>query len=158
MSNYHYYAFHQQFFLLSKYKEFYYAAITKVTGSELFVDSQWYRLEEKPQSKLLTNLEYKTNQFADFYDLDTDNFDVDQQEIAQHLIGYQKRKYLENIINDEVSQYKFYQGMLQDKGTSNSLINLFDALASADKESLEFYEEWAVRNSSPIELTGYDPR
>ena len=128
-----------------KYKEFYYTAISKVGGTRDFVSSNWYRLAEKPTPGLIPNLEYKTNQFADFYDLDTDNFDVNQQEIAQHLIGYQKRDYLANIINDDVSQYKFYQGMIQDKGTRNALTKLFDALGSADKESLEFYEEWAVR-------------
>ena len=128
-----------------KYKEFFYTATKKITGTEIFDTSLWYRLDKKPQPGLLTNLEYKTNQFADFYDLDTDNFDIDQQEIAQHLIGYQKRQYLANIINDDVSQYKFYQGFIQDKGTRNALTKLFDALSSADKDSLEFYEEWAVR-------------
>ena len=53
-------------------------------------------------------LDYKATQFGDFYDLDTDNFDTQQQKIAQHLIGYPKRKYLENIITDDVIQYKFY--------------------------------------------------
>ena len=53
---------------------------------------------------------------------------------------------MENIINDDVSQYKFYQGMLQDKGTKNSLTKMFDALASADKDSLQFYEEWAIKD------------
>ena len=81
------------------------------------------------QIGLQANLDYKAKQFADFYDLDTDNFDTDQQRVAQHLIGYQKRKYLENIINDDVSQYKFYQGFIQDKGTPNSLTKLFDALS-----------------------------
>ena len=128
-----------------KYKEFYYAATKKITGTEFFESSNWFRLNEKPEPGLLTNLEYKTNQFADFYDLDTDNFDINQQEIAQHLIGYQKREYLSNIINDDVSQYKFYQGFIADKGTQNALTRLFDALGAADKESLEFYEEWAVR-------------
>ena len=128
-----------------KYKEFYYTATTKISGVEFFNNANWYKLNEKPQPGLVTNLEYKTNQFADFYDLDTDNFDVNQQEIAQHLIGYQKREYLANIINDDVSQYKFYQGMIADKGTKNALTKLFDALGAADKESLEFYEEWAVK-------------
>ena len=130
---------------LVKHKEFYYVATTDITGTEQFIDNQWERLDQRPEAQLIPNFEYKINQFADFYDLDTDNFDLEQQKHAQHLIGYQKRKYLENIVNDDVSQYKFYQGMLQDKGTSNSLTNLFDALASADKESLEFYEEWALR-------------
>jgi hypothetical protein len=96
-------------------------------------------------SILRPNFEYKTNQFGDFYDLDTDNFDVGQQKLAQHLIGYQKREYLQNIINDDVAQYKFYQGFIQDKGTKNALSKLFDSLASADKDSIEFYEEWAIR-------------
>ena len=113
-----------------KYKEFYYTAINKISGSETFNASNWYRLNKKPEPGLLTNLEYKTNQFADFYDLDTDNFDITQQEVAQHLIGYQKRQYLANIINDDVSQYKFYQGFIRDKGTRNALTKLFDALHS----------------------------
>ena len=128
-----------------KYKEFYYVALENIPGSDAFDSAVWQRLAEKPQSKLQGNLEYKTNQFADFYDLDTDNFDVEQQKLAQHLIGYQKRKYLQNIISDDVSQYKFYQGMIQEKGTANSLTKLFDKLGTADKDSLEFYEEWAIK-------------
>ena len=128
-----------------KYKEFNYAADQVVPGSETFDYNQWTRLTVTPESKLMPNFEYKVNQFADFYDLDTDNFDVTQQQQAQHLIGYQKRKYLENIINDEVSQYKFYQGMINEKGTRNSLDKLFDVLSANDRESLDFYEEWAIK-------------
>ena len=130
---------------LVKYKEFYYVALGNLTGVERFNSADWERLDEKPEAKMYPNFDYRINQFADFYDLDSDNFDVEQQKHAQHLIGYQKRQYLQNIINDEVSQYKFYQGMIQDKGTTNALTKLFDALSSADKDSLEFYEEWAVR-------------
>lgn len=128
-----------------KYKEFYYSAKNNIPGTENFDETLWYRLEGRPESKLLPNWDYRAKQFEDFYDLDTDSFDVDQQKFAQHLIGYQKREYLENIINDDVSQYKFYQGMIQEKGTQNSLSKLFDALSTADKDSLEFYEEWAIR-------------
>ena len=129
-----------------KHKEFYYSADKKVPGTETFIDNQWNRLTDKPIGGLYSNWDYKAIQFTDFYDLDSDNFDVEQQRLAQHLIGYQKRKYLENIVNDDVSQYKFYQGMLQDKGTKNALSKMFDALASADKDSLEFYEEWAIKD------------
>lgn len=141
---------------LIKYKEFYYSSNAQVSGSETFDASDWTRLSGKPESSMTTNFEYKTNQFTDFYSLDTDNFDVDQQELAQHLIGYQKRQYLENIINDEVSQYKFYQGMIQDKGTLNSLDKLFDVLSSADKESLDFYEEWAIKQGQYGASEGFD--
>ena len=139
-----------------KYKEFYYSASTKLSGTENFNASDWNRLEAKPEAGLYANFEYKTNQFADFYDLDSDNFDTEQQRMAQHLIGYQKRQYLENIINDDVSQYKFYQGMLQDKGTKNSLTKLFDVLSSNDKDSLEFYEEWAIKDGQYGASDGFE--
>lgn len=141
---------------LVRYKEFYYTARNKISGSEVFDANQWVRLEDKPEMGLIPNFEYKINQFADFYDLDTDNFDTEQQKFAQHLIGYQNRQYLANIINDDVSQYKFYQGMIQDKGTKNALSKLFDVLSSADKESLEFYEEWAIRVGQYGAASGFE--
>ena len=81
-----------------KHKEFYYTAKSKIKGSAKFIDKDWDRLDNKPVADLCPNFEYKTNQFADFFDLDTDNFDSTQQRMAQHLIGYQKRQFLQNII------------------------------------------------------------
>jgi hypothetical protein len=128
-----------------KNKEFLYSAKKKVVSAEYFDEANWTQLSGVQKSQLLPNFDYRAEQFTDFFDLDTDNFDSEQQRLAQHTIGYQKRKYLENIINDDVSQYKFYQGMILDKGTKNVLTKMFDKLSSADKESLEFYEEWAIR-------------
>jgi hypothetical protein len=133
---------------LVRHKEFFYVAIESTSGKEEFDFNQWYRLNEKPESKLSTNFDYKINQFTDFYDLDTDGFDSEQQQLAQHLIGYQKREYLANIINDDVSQYKFYQGFIQDKGTRNAIDKLFGKLSSAGKESFEYHEEWALQVGS----------
>ena len=139
-----------------KYKEFYYTANVNVTGTETFNYAEWNKLPAKPSPKLIPNWDYRANQFADFYDLDTDSFDVNQQKFAQHLIGYQKRQYLENIINDDVSQYKFYQGFITEKGTANSLNKLFDALSSSLNDSLEFYEEWAIRVGQYGSNAGFD--
>ena len=128
-----------------KYKEFYYTASLKIPGSESFDINDWIRIDETPESRLLPNWDYKSLQFLDFYDLDSDNFDYDQQRIAQHLIGYQKRQYLNNIIKNDVSEFKFYQGMITEKGTKNSLSKLFDVLGPEDGNSLTFLEEWALR-------------
>ncbi len=128
-----------------KYKEFYFSAKSFIPGKETFDYEDWYLLENKLESKLLPNWDYKAEQFTDFYDLDTDNFDIEQQKVGQHLIGYQKRQYLENIINNDVSQYKFYQGMIVEKGTQNVFNKLFDVLSADDMESLTFDEEWAFR-------------
>jgi hypothetical protein len=128
-----------------RHKSFYYSANESYQGEELFDNTKWVKLDNKPTAKLLPNWNYKASQFNDFYSLDSENFDIAQQQMAQHLVGYQKRQYLENIIQDDVSEYKFYQGMIIEKGTQNVLNKLFDVLSASNKESLEFYEEWAVR-------------
>lgn len=128
-----------------RYKEFYYTAKSFLVGTEKFNSSDWYKLDEKPTAQLIPNWTYKAEQFTDFYSLDSDNFDIGQQQMAQHLIGYQKRQYLENIIQDDVSEFKFYQGMIIEKGTQNVFNKLFDVLSADNQESLKFYEEWALR-------------
>ena len=130
---------------LVKYKQYFYSAKNRIDGTQEFDDTKWVRLDERPATELIPNFDYKALQFTDFYDLNTDNFDTEQQKMSQHLLGYQARNYLANIINDDVSQYKFYQGYIREKGTRNSLDKLFKALTSADKESIEFNEEWALR-------------
>ena len=127
-----------------KYKQYYYVATLNAVGSQNFNSTNWYQLNEKPVSQLMTNFDYRVTQFTDFYDLDSDSFDTEQQKMAQHLIGYQKRQYLANIINDDVSQFKFYRGAIADKGTMNVFTKLFDALGNT-ADSLEFYEEWAIQ-------------
>jgi hypothetical protein len=131
-----------------KYGQFYLQADPTghfVPGTELLDQRQWLTLTGRPSSKLIPNWTYKAAQFTDFYSLDSDNFDATQQKVAQHLIGYQKRSYLDNIIKDDVSEFKFYQGMIREKGTQNSLNKLFDVLSADGKESLTFKEEWAIR-------------
>lgn len=139
-----------------KYKEFYYSALSTLQGVQKFNAADWSLLADKPTAKMSANWDYRAEQFTDFYDLDTDNFDAEQQKFAQHLIGYQKRQYLENIIKDDVSQYKFYQGMIIEKGTQNVLTKLFDVLSADGMESLTFNEEWAVRVGSYGAVTTFD--
>jgi hypothetical protein len=116
-----------------------------IQGSETLDTTQWKILNSKPKPSLIPNWNYKATQFTDFYNLDEDNFDTGQQQIAQHLVGYQDRQYLDNIIQDKVSEFQFYQGFIKEKGTQNSLNKLFDVLSADNKESLNFYEEWAIR-------------
>ena len=128
-----------------KHKQFYYSAKQFIPGNQSFESTYWIKLDAKPQAQLLPNWTYKANQFEDFYSLDSDNFDASQQSVAQHLVGYQKRQYLSNIIKDDVSEFKFYQGMIVEKGTQNVLNKLFDVLSADGQESITFFEEWALR-------------
>ena len=132
-----------------KYGQFYLQAEPTsgnlIPGSEKFDYKQWAKLLNKPTNQILPNWTTIASQFTDFYSADVDSFDTAQQSMAHHLIGYQKRQYLNNIIQDPVSEFKFYQGMIREKGTQNVLNQLFGVLNSENKESLTFYEEWAIR-------------
>lgn len=100
---------------------------------------------EQPQKDLLPNWNEKSESFRDFYSLDTDNFDAEQQKYAQHLIGFQRRPYWENLGIDELTQYKFYQGMIRDKGTKKPLERFKSPTTVQDTTEYSFYEETAFR-------------
>jgi hypothetical protein len=127
------------------YQGYNYSANIFLPGTSTFESTSWTQLAKAPTSQILPNWTNLATQFTDFYSLEVDNFDAQQQKIAQHLIGYQSRQYLSNIIQDPVSEFKFYQGMIREKGTQNVLNKLFNVLSSGNEESLTFYEEWALR-------------
>ena len=131
-----------------KFKTNFYSAKSFIPGTLNFDSSNWSILASAPSTELYGNWDYKSTSFTDFYDLETDNFDSQQQKLAQHLTGYQSRQYLANIIPDDVSQYKFYQGFIHHKGTGQVLSNLFNRLDKQESELLDFKEEWAVRLGS----------
>lgn len=128
-----------------RYNGSYFSSIEKIVGDEFFDFNKWIKLPEKPVAELLPNFDYKINQFEDFYSLDIDNFDYGQQILAQHLIGYTPRTYLNNIFTNPISQYKFYQGFIKDKGTKSSIDKLSKASRFSKLGTLTFNEEWAFR-------------
>ena len=125
-----------------------YSANKNLSGSPTFDFSNWTLLNETPVSELLPNFDYKIDQFQDFYSLDIDNFDESQKEMAQHLIGYTPRVYLNNIFTDKIAQYKFYQGFIKEKGTKNSISKLAKATVKNLQGEIDFKEEWAFRVGS----------
>jgi hypothetical protein len=68
--------------------------------------------------------------------------------MAQHLIGYSPRSYFENIFDNPISQYKFYQGYIREKGTKNSIDKLAKATTTNLQGKIEYTEEWALRIGS----------
>jgi hypothetical protein len=123
----------------------YYSAISKVLGATEFNFNEWTVLGSKPVAELLPNFDYKIGQFEDFYSLDIDNFDATQQRLAQHLVGYTPRTYLDNIFTNATSQYKFYQGYIKEKGTKNTISKLAKASIASQGGFVEYYEDWAFR-------------
>ena len=128
-----------------RYKNYYFTAGSKITAKNDFNQEDWIQLKNAPTPGLIPNFDYKVEQFRDFYNLDASIFDSNQQALARHLIGYQPRKYLSNVIIDDVAQYKFYQGFIKEKGTMNSVTKLFDALRASGFSTIDVTEEWAFK-------------
>ena len=123
---------------------FYVAKVNHNSGSE-FDFAKWQIKDAKPVPQLIPNFDYKIDQFNDFYNLETNNFNQGQQSLAQHLIGYQSRPYLENLFANDISQYKFYQGFIRDKGTSTAIDRLLKAQFNDENLDIETYQEWMIR-------------
>ena len=128
-----------------RYNGKYYGTNVLIPGSSSFNFNQWSLLPSKPTPTLYPNFDYKINQFEDFYSLDIDNFDASQQKMAQHLTGYTPRTYLDNIFNDPIAQYKFYQGYIREKGTKSAIDKLSKATLHNLKGHISFNETWAFR-------------
>ena len=124
--------------------KFYVAKINHTSTTE-FVTSNWILKLEKPAPQLIPNFDYKISQFNDFYSLESNNFDESQQELAQKLTGYQSRDYLENLFVNDISQYKFYQGYIREKGTKNAIDRILKAKYEDQDISLDLYPEWMIR-------------
>jgi len=131
-----------------RYNGTYYSAINSEAGKSTFNFTQWQVLGNKPVADLLPNFDLKINQFEDFYSTDIDNFDIAQQKLSQHLIGYSPRTYLDNIFTDQTTQYKFYQGFIKEKGTRNTINRLDKASLVSLETSIDFNEEWAFRTGA----------
>jgi len=128
-----------------KFQTRYYQANTKLLPAETFNYENWSELGKAPVAQLLPNFEYKITQFEDFYSLESENFDDSQKKYAQKLIGYVPRNYLNSLIVDETSQYKFYQGFIKEKGTVAPLEKFSVASNQALGSHLSIQEEWAIR-------------
>ena len=128
-----------------EYQNNFYVAKFNHNSGDGFENSNWQIKSEKPRAQLIPNFDYKISQFNDFYNLETNNFDEGQQKLAQHLIGYQSRNYLENLFVNDVTQYKFYQGFIREKGTLNAINRLLKAQFNGENISLDIYPEWMIK-------------
>lgn len=138
------------------YREFFWTSSKSQSGALEFDAANWTRLDLIPKKGLVPNFDYKINQFDDYFDLDADGVGSSQRDLSRHSIGYQQRTYLQNLAEDEVSQFKIYQGFIREKGTANSIVKVFDKLSrSNDKETISLNEEWAFKVG---ELGGLDQR
>jgi len=124
-----------------------YAAITNHVGESKFNFSNW-RLVEDMRTGLLPNLTQKADRFNDFYDFDKTNLESSTDKAAKGQIGFRAREYLDQLGLDDISQIKFYQGMIRNKGTKNVIDRLTTAELTNLNQEIDVFEEWGFRSGA----------
>ncbi len=127
------------------YKSYNWTSLKNQLGTETFDETYWSKLDTTPQKQLITNFDYKVNEFYDFYEVASEGISEDQRALARHSIGYQTRGYLQNLSENPITQFQLYQGFIREKGTPNAITKVFDKLSRSGADSIVLDEEWAFR-------------
>lgn len=121
-----------------------YVSLVTHTSTNVFEYSNW-KIADNIQTGLIKNLANKAGQFNNFFDLDTLNLEDGVDKLGKGTIGFTEKSYLAGLGLDDVSQVKFYQGLLKNKGTSSAINKLITADLTNLNQDINFYEEWAFR-------------
>lgn len=128
------------------FKGDYFTAGEKIAAASDFTFEAWIKTEYSSVKKgLLPNLANRAGLSKNFYNVNEVNLEQDAQKLGKNLIGFEARSYMEDIGISDTSQFKFYQGMISQKGTNSSLDKLLKAKVDNFGGFANVYEEWAVR-------------
>lgn len=128
-----------------QYKSRFYSALQDIEGADSFNFNYWTRLDSSFREGLLPNFSQNAAKFIDIYDVDLLPYDENLTVYSNSLIGYRTRSYLDNLGLDPVSQIKFYQGFIRDKGTMNAVTAFERGIFNNVENAIEVYEEWGAR-------------
>ena len=121
-----------------------YVAKYAVDGSTVFDYNDW-TVADNIKTGLVKNLANKATQFKDFFETDNLNLEDGVDKLGKGIIGFNEKDYLAGLGLDDVSQVKFYQGMLKQKGTGAAINKLIDAKLTNLDQTIDYFEEWAFR-------------
>lgn len=93
---------------------------------------------------IVPNFETSADQFRSFYDT-IYSFDDELQLRAWNNIGFQLDNDLTALSLTTTNQLAFYQGSIQNKGTSVVLDRLMSSTFISNDNSIDFHEEWLFR-------------
>ena len=115
--------------------------ITKTADWTGAVNADGYIVKD---DTIIPNFESTANNYRKFHNMYNTATSTAQVDSARHLIGYQKRDYLDNITEDSNISFDFYKGMLQQKGTSGAIDKLLRS-NKLNNDSISFFEEFAFK-------------
>ena len=124
----------------------YYTALENISASDQFQITQWKQVSSTElKSGVVNNFATNAGQGLNFYDVDTQPVNESLQMFSSGLIGFRDRSYFTNLGIDATTQTKFYQGLITQKGTVNSIRALRGAKFNNLNTSIDFTENWAIR-------------
>lgn len=92
---------------------------------------------------LIDNFEKTTSDITEYFGFkDLEDSSITKK-VAKHLIGYQDRDYLENLLLSKKSQFEFYRGFIREKGTKNSFNKILRNSFITETAGFNILEEWA---------------
>jgi hypothetical protein len=104
------------------------------------------RIYEIDQPKSVINIDQRTGATNRITNADHAVTRSDLSNLSKHMIGYQSRDYLKDLLLDETTEFQFYQGFIRQKGTQRSLDSILrNSSIVGSGQQLNYYEEYAIR-------------
>ena len=68
--------------------------------------------------------------------------------LARHVVGYQNRNYLQNLLLEDATEFEFYQGFIKQKGTKSTIDKLLrNNTIIPQNSNFDYFEEWLIRDN-----------
>jgi hypothetical protein len=127
-----------------------YGSVQELIRMYGYITGSWNGRLEAPgfivlESGTLPDFETLVTDFQQYYDIDEPVSDVTLRDLGRHLIGYQTRDYLAQMITSEPSRVNFYKGFIRDKGTNQVLERVLRVSKSYNTDEYKALQEWAFK-------------
>jgi hypothetical protein len=115
-----------------------------------FRSNAWYGKMEAPgylvyNNELIPNYNTIVDNMKYYYDENNVVDNPSVEDLGRHLIGYESKSYLDNLLVSNDVQYLFYQGFIRQKGTTQTFEKLFRSNYVKNEQIIDVYEEWALK-------------
>ena len=97
--------------------------------------------------ELQPNLDNITSTMADYHRLGFIPVDKQIYNVSRGLIGFENKSYLTELGIVDDDQVEFYKGMIQSKGTLDSISKILNSNAIV-QGNVSIYDEWALKAGS----------
>ena len=94
---------------------------------------------------VLPNFDTLIDSIRLYHDKDATLLDPVKSNLAKGLLGYQPTNEYADIKIDDKIGFQYYKGLINQKGTANSLTSLIRSNVVNTNKDIEVFEEWAVK-------------